>query len=364
LIENPYMPGQPLESGDLFLGRETEMRQIIERITAPSKMDIFLFGDRRIGKTTILKQLQSNPPKGYKVVLLDPQYDQIRSPKRFVSFLLRNIDKERFLALGNIKEMDPDLLSEELQDALMSYKGRIILLIDETDLFKELGGKNVLIYLRGILQRYSNLVCVVTGSRKLMKMADADDVVSPVFNAFFFIKVGALGRKEAQQLIQVVKHLTFEDAAIESILDLSGQNPYLIHSICFHTINVLNEIRSYDVSPKEVERAKDIVMEQNQHHCDWIWKTTDALDHRIMTMISSSEGPLEFSRLVKDVQHLNDGGEKIKPEDLSKNVILEHLTSLIERDILERVSPIQNKYRFRIGLMKIYINTYKHIGAD
>ena len=57
-ILNPYVAGRALDEDRAFFGRE-EMFQMVEtEFRSPDRNAVVLFGQRRIGKTSILKQLK------------------------------------------------------------------------------------------------------------------------------------------------------------------------------------------------------------------------------------------------------------------------------------------------------------------
>src|SRR5579884_1198856 len=54
--DNPYTISEPVaEAG--FFGRQEELEQVLQSVTKPAKQDIFLVGERRAGKTSLLLQL-------------------------------------------------------------------------------------------------------------------------------------------------------------------------------------------------------------------------------------------------------------------------------------------------------------------
>src|SRR5947207_14767908 len=59
---NPYIAGRAV-SGTDFFGRRDILRAVLETLSLPQQNIIVLFGQRRIGKTSILLQLREELPK-------------------------------------------------------------------------------------------------------------------------------------------------------------------------------------------------------------------------------------------------------------------------------------------------------------
>ena len=86
---NPYVSGNPLKDQAQFFGREDIMRDVMQMLRHPEEKAIVLFGQRRIGKTTILLQLvQRLSAEGeFTPVFFDLQ-DQASLPLEDVLFKL------------------------------------------------------------------------------------------------------------------------------------------------------------------------------------------------------------------------------------------------------------------------------------
>lgn len=59
---NPYVAGNPVR-GKNFFGRADILERVAQELRNPGTSAIVLFGQRRIGKTTVLLRLQETLPK-------------------------------------------------------------------------------------------------------------------------------------------------------------------------------------------------------------------------------------------------------------------------------------------------------------
>src|SRR5829696_2199932 len=57
MLLNPYIAGNPLKDPAAFFGRDDIVRDVTQMLNHPDEKAIVLFGQRRIGKTTILLQI-------------------------------------------------------------------------------------------------------------------------------------------------------------------------------------------------------------------------------------------------------------------------------------------------------------------
>ncbi len=58
--KNPFNTGSPAR-GEGFLGRQTVIRSIHSFLRNKTQFNLLLFGQRRIGKTSLLRKLQEDP---------------------------------------------------------------------------------------------------------------------------------------------------------------------------------------------------------------------------------------------------------------------------------------------------------------
>jgi hypothetical protein len=59
---NPYVAGSVLDGEEGFFGREDILRLVEDELRSPHQNAVVLYGQRRIGKTSILLQLERRLP--------------------------------------------------------------------------------------------------------------------------------------------------------------------------------------------------------------------------------------------------------------------------------------------------------------
>jgi hypothetical protein len=72
-VKNPYVIGDPVE-GDLFVGREDIMRQLKEQwVMSSQPQSVMLYGHRRMGKTSILRNIAKSSGADAQIIYVDLQ---------------------------------------------------------------------------------------------------------------------------------------------------------------------------------------------------------------------------------------------------------------------------------------------------
>ncbi len=68
---NPYIAGDPVGTSPAFVGRDDVLREVLKVLRNPTKSAITLYGQRRIGKTSMLQYCRPAHP-GQHLACLDP----------------------------------------------------------------------------------------------------------------------------------------------------------------------------------------------------------------------------------------------------------------------------------------------------
>jgi tetratricopeptide (TPR) repeat protein len=251
---NPYIAGGPIFDAQLFYGREPLIQRILQTVHNNS---LLLYGERRIGKTSLLHQVQRRLE-----ALDDPAYDffpvyvdlQGTPEGRFFATLADQIfetlspgEKDREPALARAGGYSHHDLIRELHGVLKTLKERsrkqikLVLLIDEVDELNDYDPR-VSQSLRSLfMKRFAeNLAAVVAGVR-IRKEWEKEG--SPWYNFFEEIEVDAISPQEAVRLVTEPIRGTFRFAAgaAERIVERSGGKPFQIQRRCLALVQRLHE---------------------------------------------------------------------------------------------------------------------------
>jgi DNA-binding winged helix-turn-helix (wHTH) protein len=239
----PYVVGQWVRA-EYFYGRQS----IIDEILGGNRNWLWLLGTRRIGKTSVLKQLEylatENPEIGFLPVFWDLQgADQPN--ELHLDFADALLDAEERLErvdipLSTVRANDCFESLGRLRRALMSQGLRLLLLCDEVEELIQLNRQDpsLLRKLRRALHSRDGIRSVLASSSRLWRLADTDEDTSPFLDGFTPpLTIGALEDEEARQLIRqsrlhAASRPQFADDEIEYIRDICGNHPYQIQLLC------------------------------------------------------------------------------------------------------------------------------------
>lgn len=253
---NPYVAGAPVLDERLFFGRERLIDRVLQTIHNNS---LLLYGERRIGKTSLLHHIKrrleelDDPQFAFHPVLVDLQGTP---EERFFATLIGEVLEELgpLLPPGCVdpaagqaagygyREFARDLRA--VLDALgrrTSRHVKLVLLIDEVDELNAYDPK-VNQRLRSLFMRAfsDHLVAVVSGVEIRKQWEGAG---SPWYNFFEEIEVAPIERAAAEELVRrpIDGVFAIDDAALERLLDVTACRPYRVQKACVALVNRLHQ---------------------------------------------------------------------------------------------------------------------------
>jgi hypothetical protein len=267
---NPYVAGAPVMNAAMFFGR----RQLVDRILQTiHNNSLLLYGERRIGKTSIQHQL-----KRRLLEIDDPYFDfhpvyidlQGTPQEQFFWTIARDIAEDLTPALAGlaITEAAPanygyrELIGD-LRTVIRDLQGRssktvkLVLLIDEVDELNEYDPR-INQRLRSLFMKNfaENLVAVVSGV-EIKKRWEREG--SPWYNFFEEIEVRPFDEQDATDLIRKPIEGIFKADAdvVQRIISLTGGRPYLIQKLCVALVTRLHEQRRRKMTIADVDAVAD-----------------------------------------------------------------------------------------------------------
>ena len=252
-IANPYTIGDPV-IGERFIGREDILRQLEELwFINTSPQSVILYGHRRMGKTSILRNATTKVNSEVRVAYVNLL--SVSSASNGITDILMAICD----ALEEITEIpvpsNNDLLKfpettfrRYLEQITKTFTGKgLIIALDEFEKIEELIdagklSKDFLGFLRGMVQMSSKLAFAFAGLHKLQEMNA--DYFQPFFSSFISISVTFLTREATHQVLANPDPeflLEYEPAALDHIYDLTNGQPYLTQLIGFLLVRLFND---------------------------------------------------------------------------------------------------------------------------
>ncbi|MEM9803815.1 MAG: ATP-binding protein [Cyanobacteria bacterium P01_D01_bin.56] len=254
-VTNPYVAGDPVE-GDLFVGREDILKQLQELwLMGEQLQSVVLYGHRRMGKTSILRNLSAclgNNPKVVYVNLLT-----LGHVTEGVGEVLITISDSIAKTVELAAPKDDDLLrlpeitfKRYLQDVIKHLNGTgLIIALDEFEQLEELIKTQSLTpdfikYLRGLVQLSPHIGFAFAGLHTLEEMTE--DYFNPFFASVLPIHVDYLSQSATRQLVANPNPdftLDYAPGVLDEIYSFTAGQPYLTQLLGFQLVRLYNHQR-------------------------------------------------------------------------------------------------------------------------
>jgi hypothetical protein len=261
----------------LFTGRVDVFDWIEENLFSdPHPNALLLYGQRRIGKTSVLYQvvggrrggpLRENLDRPVFPVYIDLQRFAGSPTEEWLLRLAREIYKQtihfNFLPTppeGRFNVESPYLIMERtldrLEEALLP-NGLILLAVDELEQLRldQASGhldSSLLPFLRSQIQHRRGITFLFCGAEGLL-----DSYWHPIVNLAATRELGPLTRSETDSLVRkpLAGRANYDDRAVNRIWQETSGHPYHIQVICHRLVSRLNENHGRDrvVTENDVE---------------------------------------------------------------------------------------------------------------
>ncbi len=250
---NPFIVGRPVPP-ERFIGREREVKAILDRLAGPAPDSTAVRGEALIGKTSLLHYIARSgiakewglSPEKCTFIFVDSQTIVPFSPMGFWRYVLKS--------LAAREEYDPGYIADLLQgDDIGSFElgeffdriardGKlVVLLLDEFEHIVEHinpDDPQFLYLLRSLINRPAHGLALVLASRKPLPelCQNMRFVGSPFPTSFTSLSLSPFSLEEANKLIDVYAQGTgvaFSDRDREFAYEISKGHPYWLQNACF-----------------------------------------------------------------------------------------------------------------------------------
>ncbi len=363
-ISNPYSPGLALDlHTSSFVGR-LELAQLLS--DALRKRPTFLlYGERRMGKSSVLKHLPDLLGRRYITIFYDLQSRGTSSSvAAFLSTVAEGIYEGMNARTLKVKELDFSLLQEAAQkneatvyyvfmkwfkqiDAVLKQEGYILLLtFDEFEYLEEASQQHyldinlLLDWFRSLTQNYAQVSLLFSGLKMFGEMG-------PHWISYFVyveaLKISFLTFEDARKLILEPITLfpgerVFPEAVITEVIRITHGHPFLIQALCSALIDILNSENSQTVELTSLRQAMDKVLKNwGSTYFRDLWERTPPEHQRILKLLTSVEKPT-FAQ-----EKYSLGGDSLRSA----------LETLVERDLI--VLNEDHEYRIAVPLFQEWL---------
>ncbi|HHS97224.1 MAG TPA: tetratricopeptide repeat protein [Chloroflexi bacterium] len=368
---NPYVAGAPLRSREGFFGRRDVLAWVERELRNPTTNALVLTGPRRIGKTSILLQLQrALPADAFLPVYFDLQ-DQAARPLAQVLADLADVVAERV----GLEAPSPDAFDDQgrfFRDVFLPQvyaalgPRRLVVLLDEFDVLdrEETAPLPETAAVRALFPFLRRMIAEDPRTAFLFAVGRRPEDLSLDFLATFKTslvrEVWVLDRESAEELVRQAERngtLRFTDRAVVRILGLTNCHPYFTQLLCQRIWE-----RAYRDNPRvppsidgeAVEAAVPDALRTGEQAILWLWNGL------------SPEEKIYAAGLAA----LSSEGEEV-PEERVIHLLASHATRLhtreveeaprrlVRRRVLEEVG--ERRHRFTIDLFRRWVRANRPV---
>ena len=362
-IINPYIAGAPVTEQRMFFGREDVFNWIQNSLAGQYADHILVIhGQRRVGKTSVLKQLGNRLPKKYVPVFFDLQGRTHTTLDRFLWWLAREIvrvlKQERGIEVPvpekEVFAADLEYFENKFLASLRPLLGEntLLLTFDEFDNLEESEIKEELArplvdYLRRMMGEagMSFIFSIGSSGRKLENMQAS---YTEFFKTALYKKISFLSRDQTSHLVAkpVEGVLEYERAAVDMIFDTTFGHPYFTQLMCHELFARCQRTEQRRVAKSDVEAILDDVVERGTVNLKFVWD--EASDIEKWSLAALAQLDKTDNRALTD--YLRKNRVRFSETDLTSGLL--HLR---EKDVLT------SENRFVIGLLKLWLQRNRPI---
>lgn len=330
-VENPFIFGNPVRAADaaLFTGRRDIVleieRSLVRAAQAPT---LLLYGQRRMGKTSILNQLPNLLGPGFLPVLVDCQAPAtVESQATLLRHLSRYLGGALNSRLG-ISRSDEgarrvrgavDLSIDDLksgaysvfEDWLDTYESRlptnvrVLICLDEFERLSEIvstpWGIRFLDALRHWLQHRPQFALMFVGSHTFEQLG-------PTWTDRFIsarrLKVSFLDREDVRQLLTrptATFNLKYAPGALESIQNETNGQPFLTQALASELVHFMNRERRKEATTRDVTAAIADTLERSGEYFADVWFSRSEEERDILRQVAKGKKRAPTSGVARDL---------------------------------------------------------------
>jgi hypothetical protein len=264
---NPFIFGSPVPP-ERFIGREEEVKAILDRLVSPAPSSTAVSGEARIGKTSLLHYISSLeiaakwrlPPEKCTFIFVDSQTIVPFSQEGFWRYILKSLAECKAYESKYIEGLlqGDDVGGFELGvlfDRIARDGKLVVLLLDEFEHIVEHvnpDAPDLLYLLRALINRPSHGLALVLASRKSLEKLceDIHFVGSPFPTNFTLLSLGPFSLVETNKLIGTYTRdtrVSFNREEIDHVYDVSGGHPSKLQKACYELFEQKTRRRRFQI---------------------------------------------------------------------------------------------------------------------
>jgi tetratricopeptide (TPR) repeat protein len=356
---NPYIVGNPIKEQASFFGRQDIFREVLQILRQRESNAIVLYGQRRIGKTSVLLQLEKQLAHDgeFTPVYFDLQDKAAKSLPEVLYELSQHISKVTGQAAAKSSDFNPTsdyfrsvFLPEVAQKVAT---GGLTLLFDEFDVLdspmQTQASEAFFPYLRAWMADVQKVKFVFVIGRR---PEDLSVRTMSTFKGIQSTRVSFLSRKDAKDVVlqsEKDHSLQWDEGGVQRVLDLTHGHPYFTQLLCSVIWENAHEVGLQDtpaISAREVDAAVMQALKFGANAFNWLWDGLPPAERVVVAAMA--EVPDEIIKQDKLIETLNQSGVRLIARELE--VAPE---TLIDWEVL--IEESKGIYRFAVPLLRRWV---------
>jgi hypothetical protein len=273
----------PENDQTIFFGREDIKEELKQEILTARTLPLFLYyGQRRVGKSSLLKFLPRLLGSRFKVVYQDCQSSHVDTLSNWLKDLEQRLNRIWPAPKIDWQETDNGLeawgkMQHYLENLSQQHQEKIILAFDEYEALHERffmtapkEGKMLLEAMRSFSQHQNQIVFLFVGATQFV------DLKAPNWDRCFIhampLRVDYLSQADATRLITEPVDLHYPTAVIEQMWTVTQGHPALLQMLCRHIVTISNTEGRKNMTLADVEHviSRNIV-QRNTNALSTFW---------------------------------------------------------------------------------------------
>ncbi|MEJ0019123.1 MAG: ATP-binding protein [Acetobacteraceae bacterium] len=312
---NPFAAGGALSSADGrgFFGRDDIFSFVRSALNATQRVPILLYGQRRIGKSSILRQLPRMLPDDLVCVYFDLQGKANQTLDQVLYGLARAIADALGMSRPERQEADEDGFRTGFLARVAREAGslrRLVLLLDEFDVVDPRPGmasERFIPFLGEVVASNAQMGLILVMGRRTDELSETANAA--ILKDAVQMRIGRLEPPVVEALVRGLagSAMRFSDAAVARVVALGAGNPFCTQVLC-HVVWLRNlrDDATALIAPADVDAAVGQAIELGTNGMNWIYDGLDRPEQRLfLSALSEAADPLTGQRASLDaVQRL------------------------------------------------------------
>ncbi len=361
---NPFAVGNAVGGTPYFVGRSDIIHKVISVLRQPLEPGLVLFGQRRIGKSSILRELEEQLPKlgPWKPVFFDLQ--------RHTRATIEEILEDLASIIATALDLPEPVFGEDVMGtfckswlpAVLKARpsgSRLVLLLDEFDVLTDpktnSASKRLFEFLRSIFDDNTLRTRVAAIYAMGRTMEDLDISTGPLFRGMRTEPVSTLARQDFELLLARGTHdggLEWGRGVIDAIWKLTAGHPMLTQLIASRAWESTLLSQRPGIDLRQLEELTRNVLRESHNILNWLWEgLTPAC--RVVASAFAEQGSRSLTAEELEKLLLQSGVR------IMMGQLAEAPARLRDWDILDETGASPRRYRFKVELLRMWVEKYR-----